>query len=593
MRLLQTRNAPETTEFVDERAFPRYAILSHTWGEEEVSFKQLASPTQCVAQRGYRKVLETCALASKAGIEYAWVDTCCIDKTSSSELVEAINSMFHWYQAAAVCYVILEDLEPDAVLETALPNCRWFTRGWTLQELVAPRCEVLFFDRDWNCRGSRSGLSHLLASITLIPEELLCQTAGLSEFSVAQRMSWASGRKTTRLEDESYCLLGIFGVHMPLFYGEQGAAFRRLQEEVLRSTGDLSIFSWIASDDSENCPQFSGLLAASPHQFRTCSDIKTAREDSTARDVQVTCRGIQMGGRLIHVRLQSRQLYETILNIFSTRQKGPVGIFLRKVGGARYLRWKPGEIAEFNRVKIGGTVAIEEEEKPPSAVETRTSWLYRPGNVIVEQISLPTKLAGTLPFHSTDPVLGNRHSVLRILLQADPVPGRGFVFANFPPSHWDHHDQVFFCTERMAASWCAMSIKMVKIGMNGRREVIWSLFVACFHWNIGRTLILLANLSSLAPGVVNSFQHNLANIRFESATEARIFLNRAFDPQESIWVGKTGGTITIGPQNERLLVTLRSRMEQCPDLCVNPVNCLDISVGDAEQGKGSASHSKL
>ena len=146
MRLINTKNVPELNEFIgDSSSIPQYAILSHTWGDEEVTLQRLSDPA-CAQKKGFRKIQQTCALAAKNGFDFAWVDTCCIDKRASAELSEAINSMFRWYQDAAVCYVFLADLDPGASLEGSLPHCRWFTRGWTLQELIAPR-EVLFYDR--------------------------------------------------------------------------------------------------------------------------------------------------------------------------------------------------------------------------------------------------------------------------------------------------------------------------------------------------------------------------------------------------------------------------------------------------------------
>ncbi|KAK4651983.1 hypothetical protein QC762_0098320 [Podospora pseudocomata] len=179
---------------------------------------------------GYDKIRQTIRLAHLNGLKHAWVDTCCINKDSSAELSESINSMYAWYAAAKVCFVYLSDLDPAAAdenLEQALPRCRWFKRGWTLQELIAPR-HVIFYDRDWNERGTKDSLSSLLSKITTIPEELLRGDKRLDHYAVGRRMSWASMRKTTRREDEAYCLLGIFNVNMPLLYGEGEAAFFRL-----------------------------------------------------------------------------------------------------------------------------------------------------------------------------------------------------------------------------------------------------------------------------------------------------------------------------------------------------------------------------
>ena len=203
---------------------PPYAILSHTWEDEEVTFEAMRTPA-CQNMKGYQKIAMTCRLASEANISYAWVDTCCIDKSSSAELTEAINSMYRWYQRAAICYAFLSDLEPampgekSSITATAtLRDCRWFTRGWTLQELIAPR-QVIFYDRAWQSRGSKSELAEILSEITNVDIEVLQHTKPLSALSTAQKMSWAAERETTRMEDTAYCLLGIFDVNMPLLYG--------------------------------------------------------------------------------------------------------------------------------------------------------------------------------------------------------------------------------------------------------------------------------------------------------------------------------------------------------------------------------------
>jgi hypothetical protein len=174
-------------------------------------------------------------------IDYAWIDTCCIDKTCSAELNEAINSMFKWYEQALMCYAFLSDLAPGAELEEALADCRWFTRGWCLQELLAPN-EVIFFDRQWTAVGTRFKLKDLISKITRIDEHVLIDSQRMYELPIARRMSWAARRHTTRVEDQAYCLLGLFEVNMPMLYGEGDRAFLRLQEEVIKRSSDLSIF---------------------------------------------------------------------------------------------------------------------------------------------------------------------------------------------------------------------------------------------------------------------------------------------------------------------------------------------------------------
>ena len=194
---------------------------------------------------GYLKIRATCEKARSHGFEYAWVDTCCIDKSSSSELTEAINSMFHWYRRADVCFVYFSDLSPTSDIDDCMPRCRWFTRGWCLQELIAPR-DIRFYNNCWEHIGNKSTarLKELISRITKIDKAVLSDASLLPTLSVAQKMSWASQRETTRPEDVAYCLLGIFEINMPMLYGEGPKAFLRLQEEIIKRSNDLSIFAW-------------------------------------------------------------------------------------------------------------------------------------------------------------------------------------------------------------------------------------------------------------------------------------------------------------------------------------------------------------
>lgn len=258
--------------------YPDYAILSHRWGppSDEVSFQDLQSnPLAAQAKAGYRKVEQCCIKAFERGLRYAWIDTCCIDKSSSAELSEAINSMYAWYRNAHVCFAYLEDVsvpQSDPTFECHLKQSAWFTRGWTLQELLAPS-ELTFFAGDWHHEpiGSKASLAGLLHEITSIPVSVLVDRNLVSQASVAQKMSWASKRITARLEDEAYCLMGLFGVHIPIIYGEGRHAFRRLQEEIMRTTPDHSIFAWTHLPTS-NFGDYLPMLADRPAQFLESSD---------------------------------------------------------------------------------------------------------------------------------------------------------------------------------------------------------------------------------------------------------------------------------------------------------------------------------
>ncbi|TVY29236.1 Vegetative incompatibility protein HET-E-1 [Lachnellula hyalina] len=243
---------------------PKYAILSHTWEEEEVTFQEIHRRS-ALSKKGYAKIKETCIRAHRHGLHYAWIDTCCIDKRSSTELAESINSMFQWYQNAAICYVYLSDLPSGAHAEDGLAECRWFTRGWTLQELIAPR-EVCFYDQQWGFFGTKRDLSEKISSITSIDMKVLMGVCQANYYSVATRMSWAAHRETKRIEDLAYSLLGIFDVHMPLMYGEGSGSFRRLQEAIIQRNNDMTIFAWDYEQGQEQTGSM-GLFSSSPSGF--------------------------------------------------------------------------------------------------------------------------------------------------------------------------------------------------------------------------------------------------------------------------------------------------------------------------------------
>jgi hypothetical protein len=253
MRLLQCDNDGDLslTEFV-ENNLPKYAILSHRWGADEVTLRDLIDGTSKV-KAGYGKIQFCGEQARLDGLQYFWVDTCCIDKSNAVEYQHAINSMFRWYRDATKCYVYLPDVSrPRSVLadnsneswESSFRKSEWFRRGWTLQELIAP-ASVDFFSKQGELLGNKASLEQDICEITGIPATAL-RGSVLSDFSVAERMSWTEFRETTYKEDKAYSLLGIFDVYMPLIYGEgKDRALRRLQEEVDKASRGTSFSSVI------------------------------------------------------------------------------------------------------------------------------------------------------------------------------------------------------------------------------------------------------------------------------------------------------------------------------------------------------------
>lgn len=248
---------------------PPYAILSHTWGAGEVSFQDFKVLSTASLKPGFAKIRGTCEQAIKDKLQYCWVDTCCIDKTSSAELSEAINSMFVWYQNAQICYAYLADVNAIEDLSAS----KWFTRGWTLQELLAPSV-VVFYTAEWKNLGSKKDeqLHDAISSASGIQGEYFTNLEPVWQADVAKRMSWAAKRTTTRVEDMAYCLLGIFDIHMPLLYGEGSRAFFRLQEEIIKQSSDQTIFCWTWKPDLVP-PDWSSILAPCPAVFAESGDF--------------------------------------------------------------------------------------------------------------------------------------------------------------------------------------------------------------------------------------------------------------------------------------------------------------------------------
>lgn len=387
----------------------KYAILSHRWEGEEVLIGDLQHLRlhQLRRMQGWAKIENSCRQAAADKIDYVWVDTCCIDKSSSAELQEAINSMYRWYQNADRCYAYLSDLQPlwterlsversllvrsdfmstytSGALGTALlqhwlqegrpvqfleafVRSQWFKRGWTLQELLAPK-KVTFFDADWNKFGTRSTLSMEIEHITKIPRSYLVSgfpspaRAIVTGSCVAEIMSWAGQRQTTRIEDRAYSLLGLFGVNMPMLYGEGDNSFLRLQNEILKKSDDQSIFAWqgvgspsirllpfktrdgswfAPTDDDRWSP---GLIARTPEAFPPGLFTGPTRLKRRA-PLSVTNEGISLELKLVPY---APRIYIALLNIESfvsptngedAKSLGYQGIFLKRLDAeGRYAR---------------------------------------------------------------------------------------------------------------------------------------------------------------------------------------------------------------------------------------------------------------
>ncbi|KAF2174469.1 hypothetical protein K469DRAFT_708943 [Zopfia rhizophila CBS 207.26] len=299
MRLLRRSNTGEfslTEDLAGDETIPPYAILSHTWGAdtEEVTFDDLTNGTG-KDKLGYKKIWFCGEQAVQDGLEYFWIDTCCINKANKAELSQAINSMFRWYRNATRCYVYLSDVPTISVTSNRrkkltrlwgsdFRKSRWFTRGWTLQELLGP-VSVEFFSQERRRLGDKSSLEQLIHEITGIPKTAL-QGTPLSHFSVKDRFQWIGSRQTKLEEDKAYSLLGIFDVDIPLRYGEgMASAFKRLEEEINKLSTyiqDLRITD--PRDDKKRIEDTKGgLLIDSYRWILENSDFQRWRDDHQSR----------------------------------------------------------------------------------------------------------------------------------------------------------------------------------------------------------------------------------------------------------------------------------------------------------------------
>jgi hypothetical protein len=325
---------------------PEYAILSHRWGDEEVTFQDI-SDGQPEGKKGYQKIQGAAAQARMEGLAYIWVDTCCIDKTSSAELSEAINSMFAWYRDASICYAYLDDVpsqvrglrdippddkltdkELEEVLRSPFAKSKWFTRGWTLQEFIAP-WEVKFYNCQWQGIGTKRQLKRMLRHITGIDEDIIIHQRELRDVCVARKMSWAARRTTTRIEDTAYCLLGLFDIHLPLLYGEGANAFIRLQQEIIRVSDDQSIFAWNSASYLSLSDK--GLFAPRPQYFFNAGRIVLWEARRGDEPWALTNYGLRLQLPLVRERFPRSQA--DVAAVLACRYEddftGPLGLMLR------------------------------------------------------------------------------------------------------------------------------------------------------------------------------------------------------------------------------------------------------------------------
>lgn len=319
MWLLNTKSL-ELEEFVsEEEKYGRYAILSHVWEDEEVTFQDVRDGVG-KDKAGYKKIEYSCQRAIQDKLDFVWIDTCCIDKSSSAELSQAINSMYRWYYQAKVCYAYLFD-----VPRVEFKDTKWFTRGWTLQELIAPGF-LEFYDAEWNPIGSKISRVKEISEITMVASKVLRDRDAITSISVASRMAWAAERKTSRQEDWAYSLMGIFDVNMPMLYGEGPKAFARLQEEIIKNSTDHSILVWQAWKPGHDTL----LLAPSPYGFRRAHDIMSWTQPGIDESFILSNKGLRISLPIL-TSTKDPTLLNAVLNCrYSDNTTSQIGLFLHK-----------------------------------------------------------------------------------------------------------------------------------------------------------------------------------------------------------------------------------------------------------------------
>lgn len=408
----------------------------------------MQDPVVASKMKGYQKIQNACKLAINDGIDYLWVDTCCINKESSAELTEAINSMYPWYKAAAVCYAFLSDVDGIAVDEDVMyqkiSSSVWFERGWTLQELLAPQ-QVVFYNRQWEFFGTKQTLSKLLTARTGIDEDVL-NGEPLSTRSIAQRMSWASQRVTTRDEDKAYCLLGIFDVNMPMLYGEGEKAFLRLQEQIIKQSDDHTIFAWPIHRHDQP-----GLLADSPAAFANCRHVKTMASRKGRSPYSLTNRGLSIKALAIPFKTDT---YLVRLDcVQGPHDDHRLGIFLRR------LR----EDDQYARVEHNGQPFLQSKA---SVWDTNKFRFERPTQEI--EVNVRQTISGSNLRKYRDTINGFRIATPEILERSSS--GKDFKFA---ASSWDPLERIVSMEVGGLNSTCFLNIsqqdrliKAIKLGFD-------------------------------------------------------------------------------------------------------------------------------
>ncbi|KAK8058001.1 HET-domain-containing protein [Apiospora phragmitis] len=441
MRLLDTRTL-EIHEFPGD-SDEEYAILSHRWGEEECTLQHM-SMLDVASRKGYAKIKACCEQAAKDGLDWAW--------TSTAELSEALNSMFRWYQNAQVCYAYLDDVTSIEGLGDSL----WLTRGWTLQELIAPK-QVWFYSSSWEYLGSKVELAAQLQTFTGIEQSVL-STGRFGHVCVAHRMEWAARRTTTRIEDRAYCLMGIFDVNMPLIYGEGKKAFLRLQREIMKiHSDDQTLFAWGLTKHTrlygemifESSSQKYGLFAASPADFAGGHEIhRTGSQQPLDLSVMY---GNGLKGKF-PVLYSSRTVDILILKSCAVRYQNEgfktyVGIVMHK--------WSPGNWARAESLVLipAKTTSMFEVKDMVIREPTPLPAVAQPTNIKLLRLPQRHNIREDHSIHVDDHFTEDHFGVDEVHCLPHATYSREERRISFPAGHKGPHAAIFFTPVHRMKPW--------------------------------------------------------------------------------------------------------------------------------------------
>ncbi|WYZ40798.1 hypothetical protein EsH8_IV_001139 [Colletotrichum jinshuiense] len=406
MRLLHTG-----TQQLHTFPFPppvSYAILSHTWSspsDDEWTRYNIANTDTTTGTLTLHGIIDrACHLAQAEQIEFVWIDAACIVKSSSADISESINLLPKYFKAAAVCFAFLSDLPCGERMpcQDTWTRCQFWNRAWTLQELILPS-KIQFYDAQWHPRGERNSntLSSLISHITGIDEDVLTHRKTLCETSVARKMSWAACKEVSKPEDIAYALLGIFDLCMPIVYGEgKERAFRRLQEEIIKSNNDMTLFAWTCTED-EDCR---GIFANDPENFLEFGRLEAARMPFNFDGLAaLTNRGVLFQGQISVVEDDVFLDFGPLTG--EKHEQKHYGILVRRQPGGTYTRDKHS--------KIMVSSAMEKTTVDQILVSRR--FTDEPKEAITR--------AGTLFSHQEDSRAASRKSFsLPISLKSPPEP---------------------------------------------------------------------------------------------------------------------------------------------------------------------------